>query len=1236
MLVAYTESALQLRSAQSSKRKEITIPRQNGTYDRSKYSKRLERHDRLATDDKTYAAEYLASASSVFFRQSPSYPRSFLWRVLSNQKTLEISSADFSRQSHEQEADCTIALQFQDQISPRGVSFCDSSDETSIYLFVLTQSNEVFEVCLQTSYFQDLTSIPQDTQQWCAAIPASSLSIDQAFHLNASNPQDVFVTFTSGKIQHWRRDDIQHPWTHVNYDDKRWGSSLLSIVSRKGANEIEFDGMKLAATTAFAVTRSDKYLFTVCLNHHLRIWHLQSGRLVDTRDLLDQARDVHERIHLNPANAGFIQFLEGGNKHEQILLTCSPLDGGRIKLWRVRNSFDDDPAQFSIEDMIQTSTLQLPDPDPTGSSVWSLSGLQVIFDKQTKDWQAWVLWRNHNHHKAYSLNFGFADISNQWQQDWVEVSILSAKAHAPDFVPSENQDITSKWLEFLFFPGRYSNAALETALSQYATAVNGELTGRDRNKPLRERMELLITTWVTFRRYDDSTTDHDRFAIDTDQQWRQYWRILETLQEGRLAPLALSADPVTGMVFLTMTDVCCSIRECSNLELLQKNTPKDLESLQRISRSRWPYRKIPFNASESKDIATFLEASHNFFSSFPPELETNFLQALQEDLYVEPEIDASTRIVNFYNEIDFANAVQDDVEQEFYKNLSPMGGVAGINTEMYQVLFELITENLQTRDRKSSRTKTIFGIDTTMAGVLEQIVVIRQVLLAMLATTIFVDETEKFNTADNFERSVQTLRTLERDLWLATHYRTISQDSSSGTASSQVSIMQSLFGEAVTLQSTEHHPMPYLLTQHIKATFANVSGVCEASPDDPVYLQCNLLRHGDLQLATEFLKFQPSTAWSTYVKGRLSLALGAYQEASSCFKQAAQTVSGKTALGQMTKLSAGLLSAEEASHFNNGLHSYYDHIASLFEVQNAYSDSAVFVLLALDNLKNERDEPVTNFKQSMLLRLFSAEVKCSRFQKAFEALAQFTDAALQRASAIELIDAMLDSGASLNDASGAVRQIQMLPLDSYAQLGFTIDQHLASLAKKQTTIPSTGGLWLSSSTVDYLSILHALRLSRKDYRGAVSVLFDRLKIIQKSGRARSDPQAVALRHALLSLINAMTCVAEDEAYMIVNTSDDPRIGGTGLKRIRGGGSAKQGTPRKRQRVVITLDDLRREYQQVLDRCSRIERGDFEFGDGDDDDDDEEDEGVWEGSTLKVDRNAKGVLQLGNSDRMDIS
>ena len=78
-------------------------------------------------------------------------------------------------------------------------------------------------------------------------------------------------------------------------------------------------------------------------------------------------------------------------------------------------------------------------------------------------------------------------------------------------------------------------------------------------------------------------------------------------------------------------------------------------------------------------------------------------------------------------------------------------------------------------------------------------------------------------------------------------------------------------------------------------------------------------------------------------------------------------------------------------------------------------------------------------------------------------------------------------------------------------------------------------------------------------------------------------------------------------------------------------------------MIITLDDLRREYQRVLDRCSRIERGDFEFGEGtgsDDEDmdtDGQENDGTWEGSKLVIDRTKTGgALNLGNGEAMQLT
>lgn len=122
-------------------------------------------------------------------------------------------------------------------------------------------------------------------------------------------------------------------------------------------------------------------------------------------------------------------------------------------------------------------------------------------------------------------------------------------------------------------------------------------------------------------------------------------------------------------------------------------------------------------------------------------------------------------------------------------------------------------------------------------------------------------------------------------------------------------------------------------------------------------------------------------------------------------------------------------------------------------------------------------------------------------------------------------------------------------------------------------------------------MLYTLRVSQKNHGGTVSVLYDRLRLLRKSSRVRNDPQATALRHILLALINLMASVSPEEAYIIVDVDDQKRS-------ERDSHTEDQTTEslqmNKRRRVVVTLEDLKREYQDVLDRCSRVERGDFDF------------------------------------------
>lgn len=141
-----------------------------------------------------------------------------------------------------------------------------------------------------------------------------------------------------------------------------------------------------------------------------------------------------------------------------------------------------------------------------------------------------------------------------------------------------------------------------------------------------------------------------------------------------------------------------------------------------------------------------------------------------------------------------------------------------------------------------------------------------------------------------------------------------------------------------------------------------------------------------------------------------------------------------------------------------------------------------------------------------------------------------------------------------------------------------------------------------------------------------------------------DVESKEIRHELLSLINLLACVDKSEAYILVESGpssssvtfttatsqerrhmsqtdndgnvfmDDADASPSAYRRrsssaasfhsnarrdsrsSAGGGrvSFKVAEPPQR-RFIVTLDHLRREYQSELDRVSRIERGDWEFG-----------------------------------------
>jgi nuclear pore complex protein Nup160 len=356
-------------------------------------------------------------------------------------------------------------------------------------------------------------------------------------------------------------------------------------------------------------------------------------------------------------------------------------------------------------------------------------------------------------------------------------------------------------------------------------------------------------------------------------------------------------------------------------------------------------------------------------------------------------------------------------------------------------------------------------------------------------------------------------------------------------------------------------------------------------------------------------------------------------------------------------MSSGLLDILDADNFNNGLPKYFQHILSVFEKARSFthvSDFASFALQALetDGQYSQDDPEYLNIRTDVLSRLFYASLRTCQFDRAYSALSRYTNSALQKSALASLITAILSA---YGPGMSGLEQLLHLPLGITPSLSSHVDECLLSLARKQPSFSSSLDpddlWWEGNDTPDYHRVLHAYRIARNDLRGAAELGYQTVQRLRdardtpltqlaliRRGRIDDDEsrrlveeddlESKKIRHELLSLINLLACVDKNEAYILVELDPTPGITETAKhnddsddvfmdeansshgpsspsarRRSSGTGSAEasqQAISNKKhrpspQRAIVTLEHLRREYQAELDRVSRIQRGDWEFG-----------------------------------------
>jgi len=272
-----------------------------------------------------------------------------------------------------------------------------------------------------------------------------------------------------------------------------------------------------------------------------------------------------------------------------------------------------------------------------------------------------------------------------------------------------------------------------------------------------------------------------------------------------------------------------------------------------------------------------------------------------------------------------------------------------------------------------------------------------------------------------------------------------------------------------------------------------------------------------------------------------------------------------------------LVSLEQRDHFSEGLPSYYQHIITLYErlhlldkdrragAHSYVADFANLALQALPRIPNLAADAETKFRNDLLSRLFSASIATEKLEQAYTTLSLYSNAVL-RASA-------LNTFVKTTIAKQQTSYLLSLPFTALAQ---EVDNILAALASKATT---------AQEAARYGRLLYAYRVRRDDFRGAATAVYELLQRLRASSSSQDhdgDEGGEEVLQCYLTLANLLASVGEEERWILAETP------------VAATAAGAAGLGRKAKRRVVTLEDVRRGYQEELDRRQVLEKGQFGF------------------------------------------
>lgn len=980
-------------------------------------------------------------------------------------------------------------------------------------------------------------------------------------------------------------------WKETNFSAQGWAKGLQSLVPFRfqGGPTIKHGKANMemsAATSAVADSlglEDAQFLCTVCLDHRLRIWNVRTGAILYNSDILGVDRSPQDlgKWIIEPSHDNLIRVV-GRVEGKRTLVVYSPVSN-EFKFWKVETKND---SSLWVHDVYPNHTFVAP--EPSSGDVWTLADFGVA-QPTGATFHLWVMWKNNLTYRAQRLEFQSEDspaVADQWNKNWSGVHMDSISPSADAANPVDSTDSTEKWLQVLFYPGRFSKATLEAALAMYERGLGAKETAGKNGKGLVESICAVLGSTATLDKISQGAMDYEQFRSHSEVQWRRFHRLVLELDKQRGEALSLALDHSSGVAWVLCADLVAVLHQCSELEDIYYNTEAE---------------------EETQNVSALVSAGLGLVENFSDSIMQQSNAALRMELFEDSAKPAIERIQRFF---DYSGSWRGISEEDASQVVELLGSDFRIVTpELYRELIDLFETREDIVGKEDPYPLTELGRKVVVKSVQETAALQWQILLSQLLLLVHMefeydeDNEEnalhsRFDIGHVHRQIIEALRRLELVRWLVKTQISIpllksERSSLSPTASKRpeetrtITAFEAFISHLLGLVDVDGEPLASSLTDVVIDICAPNSGI-ELSP---VLIQCSLLKRDWPDLALELAPFCDQDPFSVYIQGRVFLSLKDYTSAALFFKKAAvgmskdtpppsrihQTIFLQSSLGvtipHSDLRSGGLLDDVEKKLLNSGPANYYAHIVSLFDRHKAFSYVIDFARLSL---QFARAADAKIIRTEMASRLFTAATSISRFEMAHATLLSMQDRALQHSCLRRLVERMCETSQT--------SELIALP---FSGLQDEVDDIL--FQKCRATAEVVRG-------VPYHKILYAWRITHNDYRGAAAVLHDRLRKLRRAGGEADRHGAVggggadvldtAVTRQFLMLINALSCVDPKQAWIAVEVGDE------GADEEDGGGA---------KRRVVTLAELRRQYQAELDRVAAIQNNQFGLAAEDEDD-----------------------------------